>query len=388
MIPRTRHLANLRRLLKEYPVVAVIGARQIGKTTLARQLVAEFRGPTRFFDLEDVEDPGVLSEPMLALRGLRGLVVLDEVQRRPDNFPALRVLADRRPLPARFLVLGSASPALLRQGSESLAGRLAYYELDGLSLEEVGGEHAGRLWIRGGFPRAFAARTHAGSAEWRRGFIRSFVERDMPQMGIQVPARALTRFWSMLAHYHGQIWNAAEFARALGTGEATARRHLDLMSATFVVRVLSPWFENLGKRQVKAPKVYISDSGILHALLRVDSPEALEGHPKVGASWEGFAMDVVISRLAVHREECYFWRAHTGAELDLLIVRGRRRWGFEFKRSDTPGITPSMRAAMKDLKLDRLDVVHPGRQTFALAVDIRAVALRRILEDLRPLHGA
>jgi predicted AAA+ superfamily ATPase len=388
MIPRTRHLASLRRLLRQFPVVAVIGARQIGKTTLARQLVAESRGPTRFFDLEDVEDLGVLSEPMLALRGLRGLVVLDEVQRRPDIFPALRVLADRRPAPARFLVLGSASPALLRQGSESLAGRLAYYELEGLSLGEVGSAEADRLWLRGGFPRSFVARTHAASAEWRRGFIRSFVERDMPQMGIQVPARALTRFWSMLAHYHGQIWNAAEFARALGTGEATARRHLDLMSATFVVRTLQPWFENLGKRQVKAPKVYVSDSGILHALLRMDSPEALERHPKVGASWEGFAMDAVISRLSVERGECYFWRTHTGAELDLLIVRGKRRWGFEFKRNDAPGITPSMRVAMKDLKLDSLDVVHPGRRTFALAGDIRAVALRRILEDLRPLPAA
>lgn len=282
-------------------------------------------------------------------------------------------------------MLGSASPALLQQGSESLAGRIAYYELDGLSLEEVGGEHAARLWLRGGFPRSYVVRTHAESAEWRRGFIRSFVERDIPQLGIQIPARALTRFWSMLAHYHGQIWNAAEFARALGTGEATARRHLDLMSATFVVRVLQPWFENLGKRQVKAPKIYVSDSGILHALLGVDSTEALERHPKVGASWEGFAMDAVISRLEARPEERHFWRTHTGAELDLLIVRGERRLGFEFKRNDAPCITPSMRVAMKDLKLDRLDVIHPGKQTFALSSDIRAVAPRRILEDLRPL---
>ncbi len=386
MIPRTQHLGQLERLLRAYPVVAIIGARQVGKTTLARQLAARHRGPVRHFDLENPRDLSLLRDPMLALEGLRGLVVLDEIQRRPELFPVLRVLADRRPRVARFLVLGSASPGLLHQSSESLAGRVAYYELGGLSLEEVGADRAQRLWFRGAFPPSFIAKSTAASTAWRRDFIRSFVERDAPQMGIQVSTQALRRFWTMLAHYHGQVWNAAEFSRSLAVGESTARRYLDLLAATFAVRVLRPWFQNLGKRQVKAPKVFIADSGLLHALLELESDAALQHHPKVGASWEGFALDAVLHRLRAGSEECYFWRTHTGAELDLLVVRGGRRLGFEFKRSDTPEVTPSMRVALKDLGLERLDVVHPGGHTFPLASNIRAVALERILEDIEPLR--
>jgi hypothetical protein len=384
MIERAEHVRRVRTLLRQFPVVAIVGARQVGKTTLAQQ-VHGARGPVHRFDLESERDRALLSEPLLALEGLRGLVVLDEIQRRPDLFPALRVLADRRPVRARFLVLGSASPELLRQSSESLAGRIAYYPLDGLSLEEVGHANGKRLWLRGKFPRSYLARTVAESARWRDSFIRTFVERDLPQLGVRIDGPTIERFWAMLAHYHGQLWSSSELARAFGVADHTVRRYLDLLVQTFMVRRLDPWHENLAKRQVKSPRIYIGDSGVLHALLRIDSAAELERHARVGASWEGFALSEVVARLNARWDECHFWRTHTGAELDLLVVRGRTRLGFEFKRTQAPSVTPSMRSALADLGLRRIDVIHAGDRTFSLSREVRAVGFSRILDDLEPL---
>jgi predicted AAA+ superfamily ATPase len=385
IVLRSRHLTRLHTLLAESPIVAIIGARQIGKTTLARQLAQQTAAPVTVFDLENPRDLARLEDPMLALEGLEGLVVLDEIQRRPELFPILRVLADRRPLPARFLVLGSASPDLLKQSSESLAGRIQYYQLGGFALDEIDAGAAQQLWVRGGFPAAFLASSLAASVRWRENFVQTFLERDLPQLGVRVPAITLRRFWTMMAHYHAQIWNGAELARAFGMSVSTVHRYLDTLTAALVLRQLPPWFENLGKRQVKAPKIYVADSGLLHTLLGVETVEDLERHPKVGASWEGFALGEVITRLGARPEQCFFWATHTGAELDLLVVRGSRRWGFEFKRTVAPRLTRSMHSALADLRLECLDVVHAGDQTFALAEPVRALALTRLLDDLDPL---
>jgi predicted AAA+ superfamily ATPase len=364
--------------------VAILGPRQSGKTTLAADIRRGWPGPSAAFDLEDPGDLASLADPMLTLRPLRGLVVLDEVQRLPGLFPVLRVLADRPRSPARFLVLGSATPELLRQSSESLAGRLAFHELSGFSLEEVGHTRADSLWLRGGFPRSFLARSGRESLDWRLDFIRTFLERDLPQLGVSIPAPTLRRFWTMIAHYHGQVWNASEFARSFGVSDMTVRRYLDLLAATFVVRVLPPWHENIGKRQVKSPKIYLADSGLLHALLNIPTREDLSRHPKIGASFEGFAIAAVADRLRARWNECFFWATHAGAELDLLVVRGRTRLGFEIKHTVAPAVTPSMRTALKDLGLSRLDVIHAGDRTYQMAPRIRAVALTRLLDDVTP----
>ncbi|MBI5367396.1 MAG: ATP-binding protein [Planctomycetes bacterium] len=385
MIDRLSHLRELRRLLRSYPVVGLLGPRQVGKTTLALAVAEGWRGPSTRFDLEDPADLARLADPGLALQDLRGLVVLDEIQRRPDLFPFLRVLADRRGPPARFLVLGSASPPLLRQSSESLAGRIAFHELGGLALDEVGPDSAARLWLRGGFPRSFLARTGAESSEWRRHFVRTFLERDLPGLGVTTASATLARFWSMLAHYHAQILNSSELARAFGVSDVTVRRYLDLLASAFVVRQLPPWHENLGKRQVKSPKIYLRDSGLLHALLGLETGEDLDRHPKVGASWEGFALDAIVRRLGARPEETWFWATHGGAELDLFVSRGGRRRGFEFKRSSAPALTPSMRSALADLRLDSLDVIYPGDATFALAPRVRAVGFAHLLRDVPEL---
>jgi uncharacterized protein len=374
LLPRPRHLDELARLLRQFPVVALLGARQVGKSTLARAY-AERAGTAAFFDLESPRDLARLAEPQLALDPLRGLVVLDEIQRRPDLFPVLRVLADRPRRPAHFLVLGSASGNLLQQGSESLAGRIAYHELPGLTLDETSGR-ADRLWMRGGFPRAFTARSEAESARWREELVRAYVERDLPLLGLRLAPQTMQRFWTMLAHYHAQIWNGAELARAFGVSEKTVRHHLDVLGSTFMVRQLQPWHENLAKRQVKAPKVYLADSGVLHTLLGIVTRRDLMGHPKVGASWEGFAIQQVIERLRATPRECFFWALHTGAELDLLIVQGGRRRGFEVKLTDSPRVTPSMRSALESLRLDSLDVLYAGTETFLLARKIRAVPVQ------------
>lgn len=385
MIVREKENRILRALLKRHPVVGIIGARQVGKTTLARSLIDKLPGKASFFDLENTEDLAKLNEPMLALKGLRGLVIIDEIQQHPDLFSALRVLADRPKIPARFLVLGSASPELLRQSSETLAGRIYYHELGGFSIEEVGDQHSLKLWLRGGFPRSYLARSHNESDEWRRGFIRTFLERDLPQLGITIRSTTLRRFWTMLAHYHGQIWNSSEFGRSFGVADTTVRNYLDLLTSALVIRQLQPWHENISKRQVKSPKIYISDSGILHTLLGLKTMNDIEGHPKVGASWEGFVLEQLIRRLNVLPEECFFWATHGGAELDLLVIRGRHRYGFEIKRTSSPSMTPSIRSALKDLRLKQIDLIHAGDETFPLDKKVRAVAMSRFLDDIVPL---
>lgn len=382
-IARSRHERRVERLLREFPVVAILGPRQVGKSTLARSIVARRRGPTTYFDLEDRADLTRLADPGLALRGLRGLVVLDEIHRLPEVFPLLRVLADRRPVRARFLVLGSATPELLQQSSESLAGRIAFHELDGFALDEV--DDVDRLWLRGGFPMAYLARSGPASFEWRSSFVDTFLARDVAELGIGVAPDAMRRFWTMLAHYHGQVWNASEFARSFGVGHMTVRRYLDALSSVFVVRQLLPWHENLRKRQVKSPKVFVADSGLLHGLLGLRTRQELLAHPKVGASWEGFVLAQIISRLGAQPHECHHWATHAGAELDLLVVRGNRRLGFEAKLTEAPAVTKSMRVAIEDLRLSRLFVVHAGETSFPLAENIQAVPAGLLTEELRPL---
>jgi len=383
-IARTAHVQTVRGLLRSFPVVAIIGARQVGKTTLAHQVAAagRFKRVHRF-DLESPQDLARLADPMVTLESLRGLIVLDEIQRLPDLFPLLRVLADRPRTPARFLVLGSASPELLRQSSESLAGRIAYHELGGLELCEVGSERIPRLWLRGGFPRSYLANSHGESMVWREQFIRTFLERDLPQLGIRTPARTLRRFWTMLAHYHGQQWNASELARSLGTDYKTAQHYLDILTSTFVVRTLRPWFANVKKRQTKAPKTYISDSGLLHALLDLGDRHRLESHPKVGASWEGFIIEQLCRHLNTGPEQAFFWSTHAGPELDLLVAQRGRLHGFEIKRTMSPKVTASMLKARDALGLDTLAVIHAGEHSFMLGQDVKAIAAKRMLEDIR-----
>ncbi|MFG0320081.1 MAG: ATP-binding protein [Planctomycetota bacterium JB042] len=386
MIARERHLETVLRLLRQSPVVALLGARQVGKTTLAREIVRRWKQPTLHLDLERSSDLARLSDPQLALERRKGLVVLDEVQRKPDVFETLRVLADRPRKPSRFLVLGSASPHLLRQSAESLAGRIAYHELPGFLVDEVGPANLDRLWLRGGFPRAYTARTEDASRRWRDDFLRTFLERELPDLGLRTPPEALRRFWSMLAHWHGQVWNASELGRSLGANDKTAHRYLDILCATYMVRTLRPWHENLRKRQVRSPKVYLTDTGLLHRLLGIRDRHDLDGHPKVGASWEGFLVQQVIGRLGARPEECHFWKAHAGPELDLLVVRGRRRLGFEFKRTAAPEVTRSMHLAMEALGWKKLTVVHAGPESFPLARNVDALAADRLTRDLAPLR--
>ena len=374
MIARQELQTQVETALNRSRVVALIGPRQSGKTTMARLFVPP--DSVNYFDLEDPLSLARLDEPMTALRDLRGLVVIDEVQRRPDLFPILRVLADREPLPARFLILGSASPGFLRQPSESLAGRLEIITLSGFNLSEVGADAHARHWLRGGFPLSFLAPSDGDSAAWRQAYIQTFLERDLPQLGVGTAPATLRRFWTMLAHYHGQILNAAELSRALGVGETTTRRYLDLLEGVFMVRQLQPWYANLKKRQVRSPKIYIRDSGLLHTLLGIQPAKALVEHPKVGASWEGYAIENVIA--AFRPEAVYFWATHSGAELDLLLIKEGRRTGVECKRMDAPRLTPSMRIALQDLALDRLLVVYPGTQRYPLGEGVEAIPLTEL----------
>jgi hypothetical protein len=385
MIDRSGHVARLQWLFRTFPVVGLLGARQVGKTWLAGRLAAQGGRNVTRFDLESPADLGRLADPLLALEGLRGLVIIDEIQRRPDLFPALRVLADRPRRPARFLILGSATRDLLRQSSETLAGRIAYHELGGFALAETGAGRLRRLWQRGGFPRSYLASSDVASVTWRKEFTATFLERDLRALGFDLPSTTLGRFWTMLAHYHGQIWNGAELARAFAIAESTVARYLDALTGTFMIRQLRPWSENLAKRQVKTPKIYLADSGILHSLLGIHDHAALETHPKIGASWEGFLLEQIVQHLGASTEEAHYWATHQGAELDLLVVRGRTRRAFEIKRTTAPAVTKSMHVAMADLKLDTLDVVHAGSNTFPLAPGIRAVAAGRLLEDVAKL---
>jgi uncharacterized protein len=384
MIPRPELLRTIDARLGANPAVVLLGPRQCGKTTLARQLARQ-HGTAAWFDLENPADLARLEQPVLALSSLRGLVVIDEVQRRPELFPVLRVLLDRKPVRTRFLLLGSAAPELLRQTSETLAGRLATVEMSGFTLGELGPRDAGRLWLRGGFPRALLARSERESLLWREDFVRTFLERDLAQLGVRVPAPTMRRFWMMLAHYSGGIWNGSEIGRSLGEAHTTVRRHLETLAGALVVRVLEPWFENIGKRQTKAPKVYVRDSGLLHALLGIGNQRDLEGHPKVGGSWEGFVIEQLLARQA--HSAAYYWRTQAGAELDLLLFVGNRRIGIEIKRADAPGMTASMGSAMEDLQLDRLFVVYPGPTRYALDRNVEAISLSGCIAELRALAG-
>ncbi len=363
MIVRPALAKAIQTALKRSRVVALVGPRQCGKTTLARDLLKA--DSPAYFDLEDPVSLARLEQPKTALENLRGLVVIDEVQRRPDLFPVLRVLADRRPLPARFLILGSASPDLLRQSSESLAGRMEVIEVSGFSLVEVGAPKQPAHWFRGGYPLSYLARNEADSQAWRKNFVRTFVERDMAAFGLNMPPAAMLRFWTMLAHYHGQTWNASSMAASLGVSAPTCRTYLDALSGVFMVRQLQPWHENLGKRQVKAPKIYFRDSGLFHTLSHIRSADELHTHPKLGASWEGYAIEEAIRHHAP--DEAYFWATHNRAELDLLLMKGGKRIGIECKRADAPKLTPSMRIAQDDLKLDHLYVYYPGSQRYVLS---------------------
>jgi uncharacterized protein len=378
MEQREHYLQSIQQHFRIHPVCALLGPRQVGKTTLAKIYIEKyFSGNARFFDLENPLDLARLENPMLTLSPITNqLIVIDEIQRRPDLFPVLRVLADESEKKRKFLILGSASRDLIHQSSETLAGRIGYIELTPFSLFEV--KNSEQLWLRGGFPRSYLAKTDPDSYLWRQNYIATFLERDIPALGFKIPAQQMRRFWLMLAHYHGQIFNASELSRSLGISSHTVRNYLDILAGTFMVRILSPWFENLQKRQVKSPKIYFRDGGILHALLGISITEQLHTQPKLGSFWEGFALEEVIRIFTPTLEECFFWATQADAELDLLIIQQGRRLGFEFKYTDSPKVTKSMRIAQKDLKLDRLAVIYPGNEIFSLAENIIAMGLDTI----------
>lgn len=382
-IMRDKDLALLAQRLRDVPVVAILGPRQCGKTTLAQQFARRHaQRPVHRFDLEDPRDLAKLAQPLLALEHLTGLIIIDEVQRRPELFPILRVLVDKQP-DTRYLLLGSASRDLLSQSSESLAGRISYLELGGFSLDTLPRDAASRLWIRGGFPRSYLAASGRASFQWRQDFIATFLERDVPNLGLRIPASALRRFWTMLAHYHGQIFTAAEIGRSLAVSDATARRYLDILAGTFLVRQVPPWFYNTGKRLVKRPKVYFRDSGLLHALLSLEDRNDVLTHPKLGASWEGFALEQAIGHLNLSERDVFFWAVHTGAELDLVFQHKGKLWGIEAKYRDAPTLTHSMRSAIEELKLAHLWVLYPGERPYALARNVSVVPIHQ-LSALRP----
>ena len=376
MTPRSDYERQLETALRRSPVTALLGPRQCGKTTLAR-LFGTPRAAS-YFDLESAPDVRRLANPELVLGGMRGLVVLDEVQRLPGLFNVLRVLADRSNVDARFLILGSASPDLVRGVSQSLAGRVEFVELAGFDLSETGVESWRRLWLRGGSPRSYLADTDADSWAWRESFLRTFLERDIPQLGISTPAAAMRRFWTMLAHWHGQTWNASQLGRAMSATDKTMRRYLDLLTGTYMVRQLQPWFENVAKRQVKAPKVYLRDAGMLHALLDIPSEAALHSHPKVGASWEGFVIEQILR--ALRPDNAWFWAAHGGGEVDLLINVNGRRLGFEVKFNEAPKIGKSMHNVVETLRLDHLFVVCPTRHGYPASENVSVLPAAQIVD--------
>lgn len=381
MIERTLLFQRIQQALARSRVVGLLGPRQCGKTTLARQFVSP-ESPN-YFDLENNRDIERLTNAQNALEPLTGTVVIDEVQRRPELFPLLRVLADRVPLPAKFLVLGSSSPALLRQTSESLAGRIALVNMSGFNLGEAGFEHRIAHWLRGGYPLSYLAPDDNLSVQWRRDFVQTFLERDVPQFGFSIPSTTLGRFWSMTAHYHGQVWNGAEPARSLGISQTSIRRYLDLLSDLFMVRQLQPWHANIKKRQVRAPRVYFRDTGLLHLLLGIRTEKELLTHPKCGASWEGYVIEEILR--AVEPQEAFFWSTHQGAEIDLILIKDGRILGVECKQVDAPRMTPSMRIALEDLKLERIAVVYPGKLRYQVARGVEAVPMSAIMEGMEGL---
>jgi len=376
MIQRTTYAHLLEQSLGRSPVTSLLGPRQCGKTTLARA-ISQQRQAT-YFDLESLPDQQRLQNPELMLGNLEGLVILDEIQLRPDLFNVLRVLVDRPSCSARFLVLGSAAPQVVKGVSESLAGRCEFIELSGFNFSETGDETLTTLWLRGGFPRSFLAGSPEESSAWREGFIRTFLERDIPQLGITIPAVAMRRFWTMLAHCHGQTLNASELARSLGATDKTIRHYLDILTGTYMMRQLQPWHENIGKRQVKAPKIFFRDSGLLHSLLHIPDYPGLTSHPRLGVSWEGFALEQCLTHLGI--SEAYFWATHGGAELDLLFFKNGKRYGLEFKYTEAPRTSKSMHSALGDLKLEHLWVIHPGEHTYPADTRITMLPLKHIGE--------
>ncbi|MDF1654444.1 MAG: ATP-binding protein [Coxiellaceae bacterium] len=374
---RPAYLNHLNQAFRTSPVVAILGPRQTGKTTIAREYFEQHQGEAiNYFDLENPLDLIRLQDPMLALEGLRGLIVIDEVQRIPNLFTILRVLVDQKNQ-QKFLILGSASRELISQSSESLAGRIHYMELMPFSFDET--HELEKLWLRGGFPLSYLADTNEDSCFWRANYIKTFLEQDIPNLGINIPAQNLRRFWMMLAHSHGQIFNASDLGNSLDLSHNTVKRYLDILTGTFMMRQLQPWHENIAKRQVKSAKVYFRDSGIYHTLLDITTPQELLVNPKLGASWEGFALESIIRHLGVDQHDCYFWATHNQAELDLLILKGTKRIGFEFKYTKAPKLTKSMKIAGDDLKLDILYVVYAGDKKFALSSNIECIPLKQLL---------
>ena len=384
---RDRYLAKIAARFEIQPVVTLLGPRQCGKTTLARMYADCLPDlPVSRFDLEDPTDLAALAEPKLALEGLRGLVIIDEIQRAPELFPVLRVLVDRSGNPARFLILGSASRDLIRQSSETLAGRIGHIELTPFQLQETGASAMDRLWIRGGFPPSLLAASDNASRQWRKDYVATFLDRDLPALGISIPPQSMRRFWMMLAHYHGQVLNFSELGRSFGAADTTVRGYLEILEATFMLRLLRPWHENVGKRQVKSPKLFFRDPGLLHTLLGIGDRDALLHHPKLGGSWEGFALEETIRALNVDTEDVWFWATHAGAELDLLVIADDQRLGFEIKYTASPRLTKSMHAAIDTLKLDTLVVVYPGDRRLRLAEQIEAIGLADLVQTF-PVIG-
>ena len=374
-IERSQDVVKLGKLMESFPVKAILGPRQCGKSTLSKAL-----GPRHAFDLENPRDLARLQNPMLALENLQGMVMIDEIQRQPDLFPVLRYLCDQDP-ERRFLVLGSASRDLIRQSSESLAGRIAYHQLGGFRIEDVGDVR--RLWLRGGFPRAYLASDDEPADTWKQQYVTTYLEQDIPQLGIQIPSQTLRRFWTMLAHYHGQILNQSELATSFGISDKTVRHYVEILEGTFMVRLLQPWLPNVGKRLVKRPKLYLRDSGIFHALMRQVTEEDVLSNPKLGASWEGLALEQCVQALDLSAGEAYFWKPHDGsAELDLFYLRHGRNYGIEFKFSDAPVISKSMRKAVEWLELDRLWVIYPGAIAYDLDEKIRVIPLADVSKVL------
>jgi predicted AAA+ superfamily ATPase len=376
MMERTRFSQLIDQYFLTHPVVALLGPRQCGKTTLARKYAANIP-PGQYFDLEDAVDIQRLDSPKLALGGREGLIVIDEIQRRPALFPALRVLIDSPEEKQRYLILGSASRELIQQSSETLAGRIAYIELTPFSYTET--REWENLWLRGGFPKSYLANSALESAQWREFYITTFLEQDIPNLGIQISPVTLRRFWIMLSHYHGNIFNASELARSFGISDTTVRRYLDILTGTFMIRQLLPWRENIKKRQVKSPKIYFRDSGLLHAFLDIENKDDLMKHPKLGASWEGFALEETIRMLSAKPHECFFWASHSGAELDLLIVQKGKKLGFEFKYTDAPKLTKSMQISLEDLKLDKLTVIYPGKVDYTLTEKVEVKSFEHLI---------
>jgi len=372
IIERQHDCKALSKLMAMFPVVAILGPRQCGKTTLARTL-----GANHYFDLENPQDAARLDQPQLALEDLSGLIIIDEIQRMPDMFPLLRYLVDQQKK-RKFVILGSASRDLIRQSSESLAGRIAYHYLGGFRLDDIDPAKMKTLWLRGGLPRSFLARSDEESLVWRNQYVTTFLERDIPQLGINIPARTLRRFWTMLSHYHGQILNYADLGRSFGVSDMTVRKYCEILEGTFMIRILQPWYANIGKRVVKRPKFYLSDSGLFHSLSSIETPQQLSASPKLGASWEGFALDCVCRTLGKQDEDLFFWSTHAGAELDLFWQQGGKNWGVEFKYEDAPRLTRSMKTAIEDLQLAGLWVVYPGKASYPLAQNIQTLSLSEV----------